>query len=153
MKKILILTMLLCLMGFVTACENKIIDANDYLKKDDDSLKSNSLVGTWHSVDYKDGESVIIGKGIKVIFTETTVTTFWSDYDDAVGFYDNIPYTVISENEIQLTGNLDPAWSFEGKHITKFAFHNDTLVINHFIPTFATVPYPANVVAIGLVRV
>jgi len=46
-KNILIITTLLCLIGFATACENKITDANDYVKKDDDTLQgSESLVGT-----------------------------------------------------------------------------------------------------------
>ena len=47
-KKLLILTMLLCLIGFATACENKITDANDFIVKDDDNHQSGeSLMGTW----------------------------------------------------------------------------------------------------------
>ena len=34
-QKNLIITMLMCLVGFATACENKVIDANDYIKNDD----------------------------------------------------------------------------------------------------------------------
>ena len=150
-KKILILTILLCLIGFAIACEKKITDA----KKDYDKEQNgkNSLVGEWYSVDYRVGETVITGEGIKVIFTNNTVTTFWSNYDDAVGFYDNTSYNIISENEIQLTGlNDDYGWSFNGKHITKFAFKSDTLFIEHFSPSTITVPYPHNVLPIYLIR-
>jgi len=58
-KKILILTTLLCLIGFATACENKITNANDYVKKDDDTLQSSeSLVGTkWKLVGFFDVET------------------------------------------------------------------------------------------------
>jgi len=35
--------LLLCLIGFATACENKITDANNYIKKDDNNLQGGEV--------------------------------------------------------------------------------------------------------------
>ncbi|MCL2313138.1 MAG: hypothetical protein FWC41_11785, partial [Firmicutes bacterium] len=59
-KNILIIATLLCLIGFATACENKITNANDYVKKDDNNLQGeeNSLVGTkWKLTAFVDVEN------------------------------------------------------------------------------------------------
>ena len=57
-KNILIITTLLCLIGFATACENKITDANDYIKKDDNTLQGDkSLIGVWKLTAFVDVEN------------------------------------------------------------------------------------------------
>ena len=61
-KNILIITTLMCLFGFATACENKITDAKDHTKKDDDEQQSGdlSLVGTkWKLTAFVDAENDI----------------------------------------------------------------------------------------------
>ena len=111
---------------------------------------ASSFYGIWYEVGSTDA------RGIKVVFTFTNVTA--THYDDVYGntvFYDNAKYyAVFNEvfSEIQLSDLPDNGWSFEGKHTTKFAFNNDTLFIERFIPNDATIPYPANLNCIYLVR-
>ena len=123
--------------------------------KDDDTLQNGNLfMGTWYGVNYKFGDNMYYtGEGIKVVFTDSTVTALTYDDTDTIKLYDNIPYTFISKNTIQLSGFPDGwCWQFRGIHISIFIFRNDTLVIRHFIPTYMAVPYPANVNAICLLR-
>ncbi|MCL2039208.1 MAG: hypothetical protein FWG85_02125 [Bacteroidetes bacterium] len=119
---------------------------------EDSTKESNSIVGTWYQV----GSTENIG--VKVTFTETTLTAY--AYDDRYPedmwkrWYDNVDYSIISKNEIKLSGlPLPYTWSRDdGTHITEFTLDNDTLIIDHFIQYFIHVLYPLNMGGIALIR-
>ena len=144
--------MLLCLMGFATACENKIIDASN--KKDDDTLKSNSLVGEWYEVGSTEN------KGVKVIFTENTVTAFHYAYNYEFGgtvynynekWYDGTKYSLDNTTLKVLEPPINSMPTDLLKTNVTF-YYKDTLFIEHFVPNDATAPFPFNFNSIKLYK-
>ena len=128
-KIILRVAMLLCLFGFAIACKDDNVNPSK-------PKPSNPLVGEWYTFQSTDNN------GIKVIFTDSTVTAFeyivnhpvWGTEDD-VKWFDNIPY--IFEND---TITLDKFVFTSQEELVPFQtkvvfFTKNTIRIQYFIPT------------------
>ena len=132
--------MLLCLIGFATACFDSDNGSGGLSPepKDSDAFQDgeNSLIGEWYEV------SSTENLGTKVIFTEKTVTAFGyakdykiPDLDTVINgitkFYDNANYTIISEDVMKLQHYPRCPEILEHK-VTFTLKSNDTLWIDSF---------------------